>query len=312
MAAPLMALHVTPHRERLPAASVGAPEGLLARVAVRMDAQAGGPRESLVASAADVPVMVLLVGSRVGRREIMVMLPGRSHGRDHLLVSCCGRGCCSWSGRCGSGNGGCSSSSSSSSRRSSHGGRSLVVHSAGSGGRGSSNGSRNRRFNRRRVRSHAGSGRSVGARLRRTLAGNGGAIRSKRDLRLLVEVALVAGDRRSRRRVAACAVEAGSRTQRRSGRQADRHASHDRLIGARLRTRVRRADSLALCGYFISYLFIPSDACDKRWTYWLAERRHCQRPERGSRWKAESIWAGPQPEAREAAGESESRTQAPQ
>lgn len=305
MAAPLMALHVTPHRERLPAASVGAPEGLLARVAVRMDAQTGGPRESLVASAADVPVMVLLVGSRVGRREIVVVLPGRSYGRDHLLVSCCGCGCCCWSGRCGSGNGGCSS------RRSSHGGRSLVVHGGGRGGRGSSNGSRNRRFNRRRVRSHAGSGRSVGARLHRTLAGNGGAIRSKRDLRLLVEVALVAGGRRSRRRVAACAVEAGSRTQRRSGRQADRHASHDRLIGARLRTRVRRADPLALCGCFVSYLFISSDACDGE-TYWLAERRHCQRPERESRWKAESIWAGPQPGAREEAEENESRTQAPQ
>lgn len=62
---PLMTLHVTAHRESLSTARMGATEGLLARVAVGVDAQAGGPRESLVAGAADVAVMVLLVRGRV-------------------------------------------------------------------------------------------------------------------------------------------------------------------------------------------------------------------------------------------------------
>lgn len=233
-----------------------------------------------------------------------MVLPGRSDRRDHLLVClrwrCCWGRCCCW---CGSRwslvvDGGCGGSS----RR----------------GGGSSSSSRSSGFNGRSVRSHARSGRSVRTSGRDrlsngSLAGDRGTVRGESHLVVLL-VVLVAGGRhrRSRGRVAAGAVEAGSRAQWRRGRQADRNTGHDRFIGTRLRTRVRRADSLAFCGYFISYLFIPSDACDKRWTYWLAERRHCQRPERGSRWKAESIWAGPQPEAREAAGESESRTQAPQ
>lgn len=86
MTTPLMTLHVAAHRESLSAARMGATEGLLARVAVRVDAQAGGPRESLVAGTADVAVMVLLVRSRVGGREVVVVLPGRSNRRDHLLV----------------------------------------------------------------------------------------------------------------------------------------------------------------------------------------------------------------------------------
>ena len=65
MTTPLMTLHVTAHRESLSTARMGATEGLLARVAVGVDAQAGGPRESLVAGAADVAVMVLLVRGRV-------------------------------------------------------------------------------------------------------------------------------------------------------------------------------------------------------------------------------------------------------
>jgi hypothetical protein len=62
VAAALVALHVAAHREGLAAAGVRAAEGLLACVAVRVDAQRGGPRECFVAGAADVAVVVLLVG----------------------------------------------------------------------------------------------------------------------------------------------------------------------------------------------------------------------------------------------------------
>ena len=236
---PLMTLHVAAHRERLSTARVGATEGLLARVAVGVDTQAGGPRESLVAGAADVAVMVLLVRGRVGGREVVVVLPGRSDRRDHLLVClrwrCCWSRCCCW---CGSRwslvvDGGCGGSS----RR---------------GGGGSSS-SRSSGFNGRSVRSHARSGRSVRTSGRDrlsngSLAGDRGTVRGESHLVVLL-VVLVAGGRhrRSRGRVAAGAVEAGTRAQWRRGRQADRNTGHDRFIGTRLRTRVRRADSLALC-----------------------------------------------------------------
>jgi hypothetical protein len=62
MAASLVTLHIAAHGEGLSAAGVGAAEGLLACVGVRVDAQAGGSREGLVACAADVAVVVLLVG----------------------------------------------------------------------------------------------------------------------------------------------------------------------------------------------------------------------------------------------------------
>jgi hypothetical protein len=85
MATALVALHVAAHAKGLPAAGVGAAEGLLAGVRVRVDAQAGRAREGLVAGAADVAVVVLLVGRRgAGRREVVVMLPGGSERRDHL------------------------------------------------------------------------------------------------------------------------------------------------------------------------------------------------------------------------------------
>ena len=178
MTASLVTLHVAPHREGLSATSMGATEGLLTRVAMRVNAQTGGSRESLVAGAADIPVMVLLVGGGVRGREVVVVLPSRSHGRDHLLVvSCSGRGSSSrsWCRRSRS--------------RSSHGlGRSLIVDS-GSGR--SSRGSRG--FNRRSVRGHTRGRRSVGARVSRTLAGDGGAIRGDWNLRLLVVMSLVAG-----------------------------------------------------------------------------------------------------------------------
>lgn len=80
MATALMAFHVASHGECLTTASVSAPEGLLAGVRVRVNTQGRWARESLVASAADVPVMVLLVGSRGGWGEVVVVLPGRSDG----------------------------------------------------------------------------------------------------------------------------------------------------------------------------------------------------------------------------------------
>lgn len=82
MAATLVALHVAAHGEGLAAAGVCAAEGLLARVGVGVDAEGGGARESLVAGAADIPVMVLLVRGGAGRREVVVMLPGRGDGGD--------------------------------------------------------------------------------------------------------------------------------------------------------------------------------------------------------------------------------------
>jgi hypothetical protein len=86
MAAALMALHVAPYTEGFAASGMCAPEWLLAGVAVAVDAQTRGPRERLVTGAADISVVILLVGCVRGRREIVVVLPGRSHGRDHGLV----------------------------------------------------------------------------------------------------------------------------------------------------------------------------------------------------------------------------------
>lgn len=87
-----MALHVAAHGEGLAAAGVGAAEGLLARVRVRVDAQRGRAREGLVAGAADVPLVRLLVGSRGGGREVVVVLPGRvDRGDERGRLSCGGR-----------------------------------------------------------------------------------------------------------------------------------------------------------------------------------------------------------------------------
>lgn len=86
-----MALHITAHGEGLPAAGVRAAEGLLARVRVRVDAERGGPREGLVAGAADVAVLVLWVGRAGGWGEVVVVLPGRCDGGDG--GGCGGGGC---------------------------------------------------------------------------------------------------------------------------------------------------------------------------------------------------------------------------
>lgn len=234
MATPLMALHVAAHRERLSTPSVRAAERLLTSVTVRVNPQARRPRKGLVAGAADVPVVVLLVRSSVRGREVVVVLPGRVDGRDHLLRCCCccrhggrGHGGRSWSGvivDCGSGGG----------SRSSGG---------GSGGSGSD---RSRGLNGRRGVGHAGSGRGVRTSLDGALAGDGGAVRRAGESDL-VDLVADGGDRG---RVAG-PVEGRARAQWRSRRQADRNAGHDGLVGPGLRTRVRRAHSLAFCGLLV-------------------------------------------------------------
>lgn len=86
MTSPLVALHITADGEGLPTTGMCAVEGFLARVRVRVDAQTRRPGEGLVAGAADVAVVVLLVGRRAGRGEVVVVLvlvwPGRGDGRD--------------------------------------------------------------------------------------------------------------------------------------------------------------------------------------------------------------------------------------
>lgn len=135
VAAPLMTLHVTPYAESLAASCVGATEGLLAGVAVGVDAEAGGPGEGLVAGATDISIMVLLESPGGRRGEVVMMLPGVGDLRDHLL-----RGRWHRSGLCG---------------RSLIGARrsgSLVIYSG-----------RSRRLDGGRVGSHAGSRRDVGS-----------------------------------------------------------------------------------------------------------------------------------------------------
>lgn len=62
--ASFMSLHVTPYRECLAAAIVGASERLLARVAVTVDLQAGWPAEGFVACGANVSILRLWECSR--------------------------------------------------------------------------------------------------------------------------------------------------------------------------------------------------------------------------------------------------------
>jgi len=71
-----MALHIAANRKGLSAARVRASERFLTRVRVRVDAQRRRTRESLVACAADIPVVVLLVGGCAGGGEVVVVLPG--------------------------------------------------------------------------------------------------------------------------------------------------------------------------------------------------------------------------------------------
>lgn len=80
MAPSLMALHITAHGEGLAAAGVGAAEGFLACVAVRVDAERGRARERFVAGAADVAVVVLGVRGVGGGWEVVVVLPGWGYG----------------------------------------------------------------------------------------------------------------------------------------------------------------------------------------------------------------------------------------
>lgn len=85
MAPPLVALHVTPHAKLLAASADGTAEGLLARVAVAVDLEAGGAREGFVAGWAD--VAVLREGEAGGGGgDVVVVLPG----------VCGGGGCVLW------------------------------------------------------------------------------------------------------------------------------------------------------------------------------------------------------------------------
>lgn len=227
MASPLVALHVAAHREGLSTSCMCAAERLLTSVAVRVDAQARGPRESLVAGPADIPVVVLLVRRGVGGREVVVMLPSRVDGRDHLLSCCRGGGSRShrgsWSG--------------------------VVVDCRG----GSSGGgrSRSRGLNGRRGVGHAGGGRGVGAGLDGALAGDGGAVRWESDG---VLESLVA-DGRGGGRVAG-PVESRVGAHGRSRRQADGNSSHDGFVGPRLGAGVRRSHSLALCDLLVTAILV--------------------------------------------------------
>lgn len=201
MTTSLVALHVAAHAKGLAATDVRAAEGLLARVAVRVDAQAGGAREGLVAGAADIPVVVLLVGGGVGGREVVMVLPGRGDGRDDRLVGG-GGGHGSSRGRGGTlvvGRGG-----------------SLVVHGGGGGLHG------------RGVRGDTGSGRGVGPAgdvLDGALAGDGGALgragQGHGGLRVGLQLDGRGGGCGGR---VAVAVEARVRTQRGSGRHVGRQS----------------------------------------------------------------------------------------
>lgn len=62
VAATFVALHIASHAEGFPAPGMCTAEGLLAGMAVGVNSQARGSREGLVACAADISVMVLLVG----------------------------------------------------------------------------------------------------------------------------------------------------------------------------------------------------------------------------------------------------------
>lgn len=77
VAAIVMGLHIAAHGESLTAADMRATEGLLASVRVGVDSQGRRAQESLVAEMTDIAVMVMLEWGRGGRREVMVVLPGR-------------------------------------------------------------------------------------------------------------------------------------------------------------------------------------------------------------------------------------------
>jgi hypothetical protein len=86
-----MPFHVASHTKRFAAARLGALVGLLARVAVAVDAQAAWARKGLVACRANVPVLRLRECRLAGRADVVVMLPRvlavgirRGHGQRHL------------------------------------------------------------------------------------------------------------------------------------------------------------------------------------------------------------------------------------
>lgn len=79
MAAPLMPLHIAPDAKLLSAAADGTAEGLLACMAVAVDLEAGGARESFIARWAN--VAVLREGEAGGRGgDVVVVLPGVGRG----------------------------------------------------------------------------------------------------------------------------------------------------------------------------------------------------------------------------------------
>jgi hypothetical protein len=82
VAAPFVPLHVAPYAEGLAATREWALEGFLARVRVAVDPERAGPRESLVARLADVPVLALGVGAGCRGSDVMVVLPGVARRRS--------------------------------------------------------------------------------------------------------------------------------------------------------------------------------------------------------------------------------------
>lgn len=225
VATPFVTLHVTPYTEGLAASCVGATEGLLAGVAVRVDAEAGRTGEGLVAGATDVSVVVLLERSGGGRGEVVMMLPGVGDLRDHLLS----RRRLQRSGL---------------RRRALVGTRrsgSLVVYS----GRG-------RRVDGRREGSHAGSGRNIRSMLNGALARDRGPVRGTRQTHLRGRVFRLDGRNRRCGRGVTIAVEARTRSHWRSGWHVGlRAAGNERLADFSLRPDFRlpvqrRGSSLAL------------------------------------------------------------------
>lgn len=92
MAATFMALHIAADAKGFATAGMCASEGLLARMAVRMDAQAGWSRECLVTCPAHISVIVLRICCRRRLREVMMMLPGGIGGRNRRSRITGGRG----------------------------------------------------------------------------------------------------------------------------------------------------------------------------------------------------------------------------
>lgn len=83
MTTPLMPLHITPDAKSLTTSLVRAQERLLARVAVAVDLEAAGARESFVARRADVAVLHARVGLVLGDIVVVPRIVGADHARWH-------------------------------------------------------------------------------------------------------------------------------------------------------------------------------------------------------------------------------------